>query len=105
MKLIGIIILAAVIIFFSGVASASPARVSIKDFQFSPAEITIQKGEMVIWTNSGQTSHTVKFADSESPILKSGGTYSKTFNEAGTFNYECGIHPSMKGTVTVNYAY
>lgn len=105
MKLIAIIILAAAIAFFIGVASASPAEVSIKDFQFSPAQITVQKGEKVIWTNTGQTSHTVKFADSESPILKSRETYSKTFDKAGTFNYSCGIHPYMKGTVVVDYAY
>lgn len=101
MKLIGIIILAAVIVFFTGVAQASTVQVLIKDFKFRPDTITINKGDVVTWTHPGPASHTVKFADSESPILKNGATYSKTFNQAGTFNYQCGIHPYMKGTVIV----
>ncbi len=102
MRSIGIIILAvAVIVFFTGMASASTAQVLIKDFQFRPAQITVQKGDTITWTHPGSASHTVKFADSESPILKNGATYSKTFNDAGTFNYRCGIHPYMKGTVIV----
>lgn len=101
MKLVGIIILAMAIILISGVASASTAQVLIKDFAFHPDKITIQKGDTVTWTHPGTASHTVKFSDSESPILKNGAQYSKTFNNAGTFNYECGIHPYMKGTVIV----
>jgi len=101
MKLAGIIILVAVIVFFSGAAQASPVQVLIKDFKFHPDTVTIQKGDTVTWTHPGSVSHTVKFAGSESPILKNGATYSKTFNEAGTFNYQCGIHPYMKGTVIV----
>jgi plastocyanin len=101
MKLAVIIILAAVVISFTGIASAGTAQVLIKDFKFQPDRITINRGDTVTWTHPGPASHTVKFADSESPILKNGGTYSKTFNQAGTFSYECGIHPYMKGTVIV----
>lgn len=101
MKLVGIIILAVAIVFMTGLASASTQQVLIKDFTFRPAQITIQKGDTVTWTHPGPASHTVKFSDSESPILKNGSQYSKTFNEVGTFNYECGIHPYMKGTVIV----
>ncbi len=102
MKLISIIVAVALATaLLSGVAAASTAQVLIKDFKFQPATITIQKGDTVTWTHPGSASHTVKFADSESPILKNGATYSKTFDTPGTFNYECGIHPYMKGTVVV----
>jgi plastocyanin len=30
-----------------------------------------------------------------------GQTAELTFSEAGTFNYVCGLHPSMKGSVEV----
>lgn len=101
MKLAAIIILVAVIVFFTGVASASTEQVLIKDFKFRPDKITIKQGDTITWTHPGPASHTVKFADSESPILKNGSSYSKTFNKTGTFNYECGVHPYMKGTVIV----
>ena len=101
MKLAVTITLVAILLLFAGVASASTAQVLIKDFKFQPDQVTIKKGDTVTWTHPGPASHTVKFQDSESPILKNGGTYSKTFNQAGTFNYECGIHPYMKGKVIV----
>lgn len=101
MKLVGVIVLLAVIVFFTGAAQASTTQVLIKDFKFQPDTITIKKGDTVTWTHPGQASHTVKFAGSESEILKNGASYSKTFNQAGTFDYECGIHPYMKGKVIV----
>ncbi len=101
MKLLVVIIMAVVLVSFAGVATAGTAQVLIKDFKFQPDSITIQKGDTVTWTHPGPASHTVKFADSESQILKDGGTYSKTFNQAGTFDYSCGIHPYMKGKVIV----
>ena len=36
-----------------------------------------------------------------SSVLSTGQTYSHTFNTAGAFHYHCGVHPSMKGTITV----
>ena len=102
MKFVTIIMLAmAVVILFTATSSASTTQVLIKDFKFQPQQVTISKGDTVTWTHPGPASHTVKFSDSESPILKEGGTYSKTFSQPGTYNYECGIHPYMKGTVIV----
>lgn len=101
MKLAVVIVLVAVIVFFSGAAQASTVQVLIKDFKFRPDTITINKGDTITWTHPGPASHTVKFADSESQILKNGASYSKTFDQAGTFSYECGIHPYMKGQVIV----
>ncbi|MCX6833184.1 MAG: plastocyanin/azurin family copper-binding protein [candidate division Zixibacteria bacterium] len=37
-----------------------------------------------------------------SSVLSSGQTYSHTFKTAGVFHYHCGVHPSMKATITVN---
>jgi plastocyanin len=55
----------------------------------------------VTWTNFDSVTHTVRFDDGESPVIGNGGTYSKTFSDAGTFDYICGIHPSMRGKVVV----
>jgi len=78
-------------------------NVEIKGFAFNPETITISKGTTVIWTNSDSVSHTVTGIgnDIDSQILGLGQTYSFIFNEAGTFEYQCHIHPSMKGKVIV----
>jgi len=101
LKLAGLAILAAVLIFFTGTAVADTMQVSIKDLKFQPDQVTINKGDTVTWTNMDSMSHDVKFKDAGSPALKKGETYSKTFDRAGTFDYICDIHPSMKGKVIV----
>jgi plastocyanin len=59
----------------------------------------------VTWTEVGPTEHnTVSKADTplwESDIMQPGDTFSYVFNDAGTFDYWCTIHPEMLGTVIV----
>ena len=81
-------------------------KVTIKDFAYVPATITVKKGTKVTWTNQDSTRHDVT-PDSESDnfkaseLLSKGESYSFTFNTAGTYTYHCGPHPQMKGTVIV----
>jgi len=90
--------------------TGAPVAVTIQNFAFSPAAVTVPKGTTVTWTNQDSPSHTiVSDATSQkgagqifmSNTLGRGQSYSFTFTESGTFPYHCGIHPSMKGTITV----
>jgi plastocyanin len=90
-------------------ASAAPSAgtgsaVSIANFSFQPAAITISVGTTITWTNTDSAVHTVTADDGSftSDRLGSGATFSQTFATAGTFAYHCSIHASMKGTVTVH---
>lgn len=77
-------------------------RVTIKNFSFNPQTLTVSKGTKVIWTNEDPVPHIVAGqGDFKSNIIPAGDTFSFIFNEAGTFNYVCGIHPSMKGSIIV----
>jgi len=85
---------------------SAPALVShaltIQGFAFSQSSITVKKGDTVVWTNKESAPHTVTGDGGlASPTLNTNGTYSFTFNTAGTFAYHCAFHPSMKGTVVV----
>ncbi len=79
------------------------ADVSIQGFAFAPAEITVAMGSTVRWTNQDSTAHTVKAADGSwtSPNIDKGETFEKVFDTPGTYDYICGIHPTMKGRITV----
>jgi plastocyanin len=83
--------------------SGTAGAVSIVDFGFEPADLTVTAGTTVTWTNTGAATHTVKWSDGspESPGLTNGATYQRTFDTAGSFPYVCGIHGSMSGTITV----
>jgi plastocyanin len=85
-----------------GVAPKS-ASVTIKDFEFTPATVTIAVGGTVTWTNNGPSTHTVTADDGsfDSGDLSVGKTFSHTFQTAGTFGYHCTIHPFMTATVIV----
>ena len=77
---------------------------------FSPASITINVGDTVEWTNTDTAAHTVTAgspADGpsgtfDSSLVMADASYAFTFEEAGTFNYFCMVHPWMTGSVTVN---
>ena len=79
-------------------------NIEIANSAFSPAELTIKVGDTITWTNRDSASHTVT-SDSGTEIssdsLSNGQTYSYTFNTAGTFEYHCTIHPSMKAKIIV----
>lgn len=81
--------------------SAGSATVSIKNFSFNPATITVKAGDTVTWTNDDSTTHTVTSSAFNSGPLDPGKTFSFTFATAGTFDYACTIHPNMKGQVVV----
>jgi len=87
---------------------------------YSPSVITVNVGDTVTWMNDDQEGHTVTsgmssgrfgwmsddfgtpdgFFDSER--FMPGESWSFTFNEIGTFQYFCVIHPWMEGAVIVN---
>lgn len=75
--------------------------VSIQSFAFEPSSVKISVGDTVKWTNLDSAPHTIKSADFTSESLNKDGSFSYTFNTTGTYDYECSIHPSMKGVVIV----
>jgi plastocyanin len=77
------------------------ASVTIKSFKFDPDMLTIKTGTTVIWTNEDSPAHNIKSDIFLSPVLATGESFSYTFNKAGTYNYVCGIHTSMTGTIIV----
>jgi len=86
--------------------AAASGSVTIADFDFAPASITINQGDTVTWNNDGPTPHSAKANDGsfDTGILKKGQSGSHTFQAAGTFSYFCQPHPFMKATVVVQAA-
>lgn len=82
-------------------AGEAAATVLLKPAVFEPDETTIKVGETVKWEWEGGVQHNVN-GDGFKSELKRKGTFSHTFEEAGSFDYKCDVHPTtMKGTVIV----
>ena len=87
------------------IAATAPDAVTIDNFAFGPAAITVVAGTKVTWTNRDDEPHTVVSAD-DPKVFKSGAldtddSFSFTFDKPGTYRYFCSIHPHMTGTVVV----
>jgi plastocyanin len=86
-------------------AQAEDAKVSIDNFSFSPAQITVAPGTKVTWPNRDDIPHTVTDAGEprafKSPALDTEDAFSYVFSAPGTYHYFCSLHPRMQGTVVV----
>ncbi|HSL34112.1 MAG TPA: cupredoxin family copper-binding protein [Candidatus Limnocylindrales bacterium] len=86
-----------------GAAVAADQSVSIANFAFGPATVTVTVGDSVTWTNTDAVVHTATASDGswDTGDIAEGATASITFQAAGTFAYICTPHPTMTGTVIV----
>jgi plastocyanin len=87
-----------------GGGGGGATEVSEEGIAFNPAEVTVSVGDTVTWTNNDTVEHDVTadgFSSGEPGGMAPGDTFDHTFQEAGTFDYVCTVHPGMEGTVTV----
>lgn len=80
--------------------------IEVTNMSYSPAEVTIEKGQTVRWNfdDSGLPHDVAGDGVLEGELkseLLTEGTYEYTFDEAGTFTYHCTPHPAMVGTIIV----
>jgi plastocyanin len=77
---------------------------------YLPYEITVTKGTTVSWMNADSAAHTVTSGtvksgasgEFDSSLFMPGSVYEFTFNDAGSYDYFCIVHPWMTGIVNVN---
>lgn len=101
--------------------AASPVIITFSDTGYSPASVTIKKGETVRYVNNSSMgtwpasanhpSHTIYPQKSASDCLgssfdscrdlKPGESWEFTFNEVGTWGYHDHSHAKFRGTVVV----
>lgn len=85
----------------AGMQPVAAGTVTIANFAFSPAAVTVPAGTTLTWTNNDSAPHDISGGPLHSPTLSQGQTWSYTFSTAGTYSYICSIHPYMTGSVTV----
>lgn len=98
------LILAAAILLPLGAAGARAQdhKVTIDNFTFSPAQISVKVGDTVTWTNHDDIPHTVVSAGKfRSQALDTDNSFSFTFASSGDYTYFCSLHPHMTGTIKV----
>ncbi len=79
---------------------------------FLPYEVSINVGDTVTWVNDDTAAHTATGGNPvdgpsgvfDSSLVIAGTSFSFTFEEAGTYEYFCMVHPWMTGFVIVGEA-
>jgi plastocyanin len=89
-------------------ASAKPASgasgnaVTIGNFKFAPASLTVKSGAKVGVTNDDSTPHTATADDGHSfdtGTLNQGSSKTISVTKPVSYPYHCTIHPFMKGEI------
>ncbi|MBW5444628.1 multicopper oxidase domain-containing protein [Cohnella sp. CFH 77786] len=77
--------------------------VEIDATSYKAQDLRIPAGTTVTWVNKDKEPHTATDLDGrfDSKSIRSGGRWSYTFKEKGSYLYYCSVHPTMQGTVTV----
>src|SRR5436190_8109483 len=89
---------------FPAGALAAGAAVTIAGKAFGPGDVTVNPGDSVTWSWS-EGPHNVHVVDGpatfDSGVKDAGGTYTHVLTAPGTYRYQCDVHPSMRGVITV----
>ena len=85
--------------------AGATGTIRIKDFLYDPDPVTVNAGQRITIVNDDSAPHTITEEGGspsfDSDTVKGGASGSITFDKAGTFQYLCLFHPTMKGRVTV----
>jgi plastocyanin len=83
--------------------AADDVKVTIDNFAFAPATITVPKGSTVTWVNRDDIPHLVvcPSVNVRSKVLDTDQSFAFRFDKPGRVNYFCGLHPHMTGVVVV----
>jgi plastocyanin len=82
---------------------AQEVHIDIKEFMFAPTDLNVAVGTKVTWVNDDQIPHTVMETHKafHSAALDTNDSFTYQFDNAGTVEYFCALHPQMIGRIVV----
>jgi plastocyanin len=83
-----------------GPTQAGVTDIKVRLSGYSPDAIEVPAGTTVTWTFDDNIAHDVRADAFQSPSFEH-GTFTHTFDVAGTYEYHCSFHPIMRGRVVV----
>ncbi len=90
---------------FSGAVSkklkSRTHQILIENMVFSPSDMTVHKGDVVVWTNKDLVPHTVTGPNFESGSISPASKWTYRVKPTDDFEYRCSFHSAMKGKITV----
>ncbi len=84
-------------------AHAAATEIVIDNFTFTPTPLKVKVGTSVTWVNHDDIPHSIVCPDLKvkSHPLDTDESFAYKFEQSGTYEYICGLHPHMHGQVVV----
>lgn len=83
-------------------AAPKDYTVVIDGFAFKPAELSVARGDTVVWRNDDPVPHTATAKGVfDSGSIAAGASWKYVAKKPGRYPYVCTFHPIMKGTLVV----
>jgi plastocyanin len=81
---------------------AASHTIVIDGTAFTPAHTTVQRGDRVTWINKDPFPHTATAKGTfDSGSIDDGKSWTWVADKAGTYDYVCTLHPTMKARLVV----
>jgi plastocyanin len=100
-----VVVLFTTLLLAAGVRAAAPITVTQKGLQFSVEDLSVAKGQVVVFVNDDRTAHNITVSGEgvslNGGLQQPGAEFKVPFGKPGTYQVSCGIHPKMKLSVTV----
>jgi plastocyanin len=88
--------------------AADSVAVTVRTFQFRPAQVEVVAGTRIVWINEDEIEHTATAGTAELgdslfalALAQKGARAAFTFENPGTYAYHCARHPFMRGVIRV----
>jgi plastocyanin len=101
-RLLAAALVAVTVMASAAAPSGTSHTVTIENMQFNPSQLTVRRGDRIVWVNKDLFPHTAtsgKVFDSGSIAVDASWSY--VADKTGVYAYSCTFHPTMKGTITV----
>ena len=80
---------------------AKPVNVPVKGLKFSPNKISAGLKQKVNFVWKENVAHNIVFDKTHKSPTQNKGTWTTSFDKAGSYKFKCTIHPGMEGVLTV----
>ncbi len=102
LRSLGVAIATVILLNLGAARAEQTANVTIDNFTFEPAQLTVKVGTTVTWKNHDDIPHTIVSAGKfKSKAMDTDDSFSFTFTAAGDYKYFCSLHPHMTGMIKV----
>ena len=81
--------------------SAKPVNVNVRTLAFSPKKVDVKLKQKVTFVWKENVAHNIVFDKTHKSPTQNKGTWSTSFDKAGTYKFKCTLHPGMIGQLTV----